>query len=351
MLSSASSDDDDGDGGEGRFLQLGENLDCPAVDQNGTSTLLSGVGDTDLLGFKADSLLSEGHERDTADELQSFVSEWDMMIRTLRIADQAEISSTGDIETLLIRHLARLEASDKAREAQLVLLKHLNHDMTAVAALGLDPDDTLDPAINHLWSVNIDRGDSDEQDDHDEETGWTGLSKHTPISLESQDSSFELVVPLTPALDSIAEEAEFTTDPFSFPRDRLNSAASQSPLPLAPRLTAELARSTLPIDLAHFAESLHTDLSSHTAQSRLLRGIKAAIESFKERESAEEAARQAIDVWGRECVERGLRGERSLGGQMQLDVLAGFAGAMDRWEFDQQRIHGAMRRGLEGCLA
>ncbi|RSH91498.1 hypothetical protein EHS25_009797 [Saitozyma podzolica] len=122
--------------------------------------------------------------------------------------------------------------------------------------------------------------------------------------------------------------------------------SSPSPSVLAPNPTLRLnlpnqvhqliTDNPLPA-LHHLSESLHTATSHATSLSRTIRGIRAGIEHYRERDALEEDARRGIEQWEARRVERGLRGEGGV--RALLDVsLFGLSVGPEVWRWQVQQV-------------
>lgn len=152
--------------------------------------------------------------------------------------------------------------------------------------------------------------DEDEEDEgRVEAIGWTGepmaqstvphQDRGTRADTPGLDDRDRLLAPSSPLPTSI---------PLS-PLERSPSKAEEGGA--LPRTSHRLVTSTpdLVATLQHLAETAHSSGSMTTSSMRHLRGIRAGVDSWRERETLEEDARRGVEAYERGRLEEGLRGE------------------------------------------
>lgn len=104
----------------------------------------------------------------------------------------------------------------------------------------------------------------------------------------------------------------------------------------------KLLKSTTPdllATLTNLSDTIHSTTSFSNSSSRNLRGIRAGIDSWKDRDAQEEQARRGVEEFERKRLEAGLKGDQdghSVKSILEREVkgfegvLSGLQGRMDR---------------------
>lgn len=196
---------------------------------------------------------------------------------------------------------------------------------------------------------------SDETLDLDEHHSQRPIrSRH---SIATANTSFPVAVQPSVPLISISSSSSSSNplSAFAPPKSPTNPASPlpslNNPTPISKAITTLLtSTSHLLTTLSVLSESLHHQTSFHTSTTRQIRGLRATISSWREREELEESARRGIEAWEKAVVERGLRGEGGVGigcGAAARREMEGFRGVMEAVERRWRRV-GA---GLDGGIA
>lgn len=254
-------------------------------------------------------------------------------------------SVTGRIETALEAHVARLEQSVKLRDVQ---SKEMGYLLQQLGSLSLEVMFASEDG-EALEVLHEQPEDEYELLGEEEPIGWVGESLSTIDTGLNGSTSANLVHFLDSrnGLDSISDLGPSTpidtsNNPFDShptrPSDRsLKTAMSSGRLPdtvtMLHRTTADLASG-----LSHLTESLQSTSSMSTASARQIRGIRAGIESWRERELAEENARTIVESWERQKLEQGLTGQDMGLKQILEKEVRDFTAVMDDVADRMERI-------------
>ncbi|WVW86400.1 hypothetical protein I302_108446 [Kwoniella bestiolae CBS 10118] len=112
-------------------------------------------------------------------------------------------------------------------------------------------------------------------------------------SLPSHPSDHSLLLPITPSISTTFH-------------------ISHNPDPNTPRSLSVLIRKVqrdtdlLLIALRNLSDTIHTTTSFHTSISRLMKGIKSSLDSYRERDEVEAMAKRRIEEWEEERLKIGL---------------------------------------------
>lgn len=183
------------------------------------------------------------------------------------------------VEGALSRHVAHIEDAVKASEGHIEDLVGIRRDLAALSPFQLNAD------IVATMQSALERVD-------------TQSTPASGTSVTRADDS-----PSTPT-NALPSRREY---PFAQP-DHTPSAFEAISTAAQGLLDANKAVMSDCSALSETAEHHQAFLSATTRQ---IRGLKATVASFRERDEAEEHARRVIGDWERSQVERGLRGERS----------------------------------------
>ena len=255
------------------------------------------------------------------------------------------------IEARLNRHLMLMREAERTREVQCHELEGLLRDMRSVSW----PDEE-DRHPSHPKSrkpvglgISIDLA-------KEEPLGWTGdpvvaskssdrppRSPLSPISSNSAASRQEKDITHGKSVDDGVHRQK---SPFGGTTEHGREASDNgSLLPLLPREMALFIQSAADCTqtLASLADDIHASASYSTGISRQLKGIRAGIDSWRERETQEETARSLIEMWERTQLERGLTGDGRRTKE-KLDVeLDEFRGKLEDWAGQVQKISAAVK--------
>ena len=217
----------------------------------------------------------------------------------------------GDIEERLQAHLGLMHDADRRAEEHLRILTSVERDLSTAAMDSVD------------WS---DVWEEDEQGEEGEDPGWTGSGSNVQPIHPPDSPVVELSPPVVDPVDDETDEddqrldEEMMDDPFS-PVEPLHSSSTLRP----PKLRVHSAEPALPrtvklvqadtadllVALTGLGETLHLSGAVYSSVQRQMRGIRAGIDSWREREEQEAAAWTAVELYDRERVQRGLTGENT----------------------------------------
>lgn len=259
------------------------------------------------------------------------------------------------IEVKLQRHLERLHEEDKKREEQCRELALLARDL-----VGFRWDGEIELEIATGKGLGLGMIDEVEDDPEEEEdVGWNGdprgvgviphfvamvgrTTRENSVGLDVDDERDRLLGSPSP----LSPTRSFSLLPGS---STDGSASKLAPLPK----TLRLLTSTTPdliATLAGLSDILHSTTSFSTSSSRNLRGIRAGIDSWKDRDTQEELARKGVEEFERKRLEVGLKGyESGESVKVRMDrevkgfesVLNGLQGRMEKLQRES-----AMRMAL-----
>jgi len=253
----------------------------------------------------------------------------------------------GGIETQLQRHLDRMHEDDKLREEQCRELAVVNREIGSIRWESLEIAIELDLASGQESGLSV-MDENEEEEEGEEAIGWTGEPRVRPAiahqdrgkRAETPDLGDRLLGPPSPLTSSI---------PLS-PLERSPSKVAEAGS--LPRTLRLLVASTpdLLSSLQQLAETVHSSGSLTTSSMRQLRGIRAGVDSWRERENLEEDARRGIDEYERKKLEEGLRGEirERTAAKLQRECLE-FRQVLDGLEgrMEQVRRQGMFRRAIK----
>ncbi|ODN77482.1 hypothetical protein L202_04656 [Cryptococcus amylolentus CBS 6039] len=237
------------------------------------------------------------------------------------------------VDTLLHRHLVKMQESERARDEQLRELGVISRDMGSVAW-----GEAGEPS-----SPRLDLVEEDEEKEDTADLGWVGesmvMQEDAPRLVDDIDRHLE---------DDGVEEEPFNStdalleDPFSTPQLAPSSDPSRTNHPNLPVLASQtlsvISTSTsLSHTLSSLSDSLHTSSSQSTFLSRQIRSLRAAVQGFREREDMEDEAWKGVEHWERSKVEEGLRGGKGVNMEMER-VWEEFEELWDGAKADMDRI-------------
>lgn len=138
----------------------------------------------------------------------------------------------------------------------------------------------------------------------------------------------DMITPSTPTSTEVMTPAESPSTPtaayesshIEFPFVRANESSPSHAIPNAVNAVI-YANKDIITDCSTLIEVADSHQTVLNATARHIKGLKATVASFRERDAAEEHARRVIESWERSQVERGLRGESST--KDILDELVG----------------------------
>ena len=230
----------------------------------------------------------------------------------------------SSIDVRLQGFLDVLHDSAKLREEQCRELTVLIRDAAAVNWEGIDILNILDgftDGSGHVYGAIAGTIKA-------EDTGWTGevITQDQRAQLESPNNEIHTCDLLD--VDHSLEDAGPHASPST--RTRAHSLHSTSGDVAAPSIaqaalpgqTADLVKLSvdLVISLSSLSDTIHSTSSLATATSRQLRGIRAGVDSWREREAQEDAAKIAIDDWERKKLKAGLGGGEGTKGLLDEEV-------------------------------
>ena len=216
----------------------------------------------------------------------------------------------GDIEERLQAHLGLMHDADRRAEEHLRILTSVERDISTAALDSVD------------WS---DVWEEDEQGEEGEDPGWTGSGSNVQPIHPPHSPVVEMSPPVVDPVDNETDEDdqrldEMMDDPFS-PVEPLHSSSTLRPPevrvhsaePALPRTVKLVQADTadLLVALTGLGETLHLSGAVYSSVQRQMRGIRAGIDSWREREEQEAAAWTAVESYDRERVQRGLTGENT----------------------------------------
>ena len=240
----------------------------------------------------------------TTSQFRSLLSKMDE--RLLQPAGDTH-QPAGDISERLQRLLEHVQESDRIREDQCREVMALVRDGAAVNWEGIDVIEVLESCSSSSRPTGLGIG----VGATDEDIGWTGENRnHEAIEDGWVDVEDPPASPQEEAFGGPDLDPDRMLDNLPASDRRKNSAESSQSTPALPRLTAELVRVSSDVinSLSYLADTVHSTSSLATATSRQLRGIKAGIDSWRDREAQEDAARVGVDAWERTRLTAGLGG-------------------------------------------
>ena len=261
------------------------------------------------------SYTSTPNTRDPIDGLSDGLTVMRSFIVSLQTLDNKVISGSPvapiylGLEASIQAHLQRLIESERKREEQSRELVGLARVMESLNWDGVELDLVLGRGLG------LGMFDSFDEIDDERETwgvGWAGPDTIDVNQNLDPDASLVSLVSLDPNMST-------------------TSTRPPSPLPQLRQATIDtiLTTQTLITSLSALAESLESISSFSSATTRQLRGIRAGVESWKERDAQEARSRRQIEDWESRRVTLGLRGCRV------SDVLSREVGefecALDDW--------------------
>ena len=253
--------------------------------------------------------------RDPIDALSDDLGSINSFIVSLQALDHPLTSGSltspiyPGLEASFQSHLQRLIESDRVREEQCRQLDSLAWDMGSLIWNGVELDLGLDRGLcfgifglvdeieaeRAFWGI-----------------GWAGLSEPNAMDLNQQ-------------LDPDTSLASF--------KSKMSTTATLASSPLAPlrQATFDITTTThaLITSLSALTEPLECTSSFSSASTRQLRGIRAGVDSWQERDAQDARSRRQVEEWESRRVQLGLRG-LALKDVLSREVRE-FEGVLDDW--------------------
>ncbi|ORX39458.1 hypothetical protein BD324DRAFT_649531 [Kockovaella imperatae] len=280
--------------------------------------------------------------------------------RSVPSADRPFVLLSSDVEGRLMRLLEQILESDRRREDQCRELTILLRDSASVNWEGID-----------IWEIvgeDVINGPSDDDEVATagfsrgvQRLGWTGDRRSPPQDVleNSWIAVRETWRPPNPS--GLPNESSHELDPDQLmevsdgphqtvtngsPLNEFSGTDRQPPsnTPALPRETAQLIRTSedLSRTLASLTETAHSTSSLTTATARRIRGIRAGVESWREREAQEDAARVGVNDWERTRLNAGLGAVATTKDILDRE-LEGFRKALDHAGKRMETIRGSTR--------
>ncbi|WVQ66714.1 uncharacterized protein L199_004903 [Kwoniella botswanensis] len=240
------------------------------------------------------------------------------LLNSLRQINHHHQEGEEEIEIRLQRHLNRMNEVERFRDEW---IRDLGIWSREVGLGGLEGNGRLGDAHDKLIDVN----EEDEEEEEGESLGWTGesiiddvnhlsegqeISKNPQIALSHEEDH------LNAQDNTLLDEDEHDSFP-TYPSDRSlmspitpsnQSKYHQTQPQNLPKLIMAIQKDTdiLLLSLRNLQDTMHTTTSFHTSLTRMMRGIRSSIDSYREREHVEEQARRKIEEWEAERLKIGL---------------------------------------------
>ena len=282
------------------FLDLGAELDDDDV--LGTAPLPDGldrecrlVQSPNPKGRPSDRLMSQ-NEKASLVALSDIIMWTETFIASLRSLDQCSSSrslSSGEIvglEAALDVHLNRLTESERVREDQCQELQVLAQELATIQWEEVE--------LDLIMGNGLGLGMFDETRPHEAESeiGWADALNERTAGLSRRPSG----------------EEDDPDQSIVLPEPDVSLTSSHTPLPFPPlRLATHdvlAATNTLLGTLSALSEHLVSTSSLSTTIWRQLRGLRAGVDSCREREAYEATCRRKIEDWEEKRVRDGLVG-------------------------------------------
>ncbi|KAK8853430.1 hypothetical protein IAR55_004136 [Kwoniella newhampshirensis] len=253
------------------------------------------------------------------------------------------IGNEKKLEMKLQMHLEKVVDSARVRGEQIGDLGVIRRELETADWGEADNDEVLQTVEEEEEKEEDQTGDSREigwtgeltavQSDHgDEDRAETGSVETDHIDAEDGEKADGL---LEQAIShSSSDDGHLLSPPKSTPGTQV---------PLLPRQTSLLITDTTTLIalLQSLSETLHTSTSLSTSLQRQVRGIRAGVVAWRERENQEMEARRAIEGWEGRKVREGLRGSGGTKEVLKRECKE-FEGKLEAWGTRMAKI----RRGV-----
>ena len=272
----------------------------------------------------------------------SLLSHLDVPLQTAGVDDSSRDNPGSPrpprlgIEARMQRHLEKLQEADRIRDEQCRELASLLRDLVGTRWDGLEVDN--DVRTGNYTRLKISMEGMDDEKEF-ESIGWTG-----DVSAQASGREHDLMESLTspsdphdhdPLLDGPPSPVQSSSsNPISSPtfsRPHLPEMLASAPLPHTAHLLISNTNDLLS-SLSTLTDSIHSTASFSTAIARQIRGIRASVESWRERETAEDTARQVIEEWERRRLEQGLKGTTGEMREVLGREVKDFGARLDEWK-------------------